>query len=143
MPFEISAMSIDDLEEVLTLWRCTEGIGLNESDSPQQLSAYLARNPGLSLLARLKCSVVGAVLCGHDGRRGYLHHLAVAEGHRHRGLGTSLVRRCLAALESAGIQKCSIFVYAENEAGKMFWLHSGWRERSDLQLLQVSTGAGS
>ena len=97
----------------------TPGVGLNEGDDPAGLRAFLARNPGLSLVAQDGTRIVAAVLCGHDGRRGYLYHLAVANDYRRRGLGTSLVERC-SALAAAGIPKCTIVLYADNESGERF-----------------------
>ena len=121
-------MTDDDLEPALTLWAGVEGVGLNESDSVPELKMYLARNPGLSLVARDSNAagttttqpLIAAILCGHDGRRGYLHHLAVAPTHRRRGLGNQLIDRCLKSLSEIGIPKCNIFVYANNDAAEHF-----------------------
>jgi ribosomal protein S18 acetylase RimI-like enzyme len=100
-------MTPDDLPEVIELWTRTEGVGLNESDSVPALTIFLARNPGLSCVVRDGAKIVGAVLCGHDGRRGFLYHLAVAAEYRGRGLGTALVEQCLAGLAELSIQKCN------------------------------------
>jgi putative acetyltransferase len=136
MAIAILPMVQHDLESVLDLWSKTEGVGLNESDSPDDLRAYLVRNPGLSLIVRDGDRVVGALLCGHDGRRGYLHHLAVRPEYRKRGLGRQMVEACLAALTGIGIRKCNIFLYAHNEPGAQFWKRCGWSQRGDLQVLQ-------
>lgn len=133
-------MSPEDLDESLVLWANTEGVGLNESDTPEHLRAYLQRNPGLSVVARDGAKLVGAVLCGHDGRRGYLNHLAVVPEYRQRGLGRQLVARCLAALRDLQILKCNLFVYADNETGVRFWNACGYAARTDLRLLQRGTG---
>jgi N-acetylglutamate synthase len=140
MSLAILPMTAHDLDTVLALWSQTEGVGLNESDSPEQLRAYLVRNPGLSLVVRDDNLLVGAVLCGHDGRRGYLHHLAVIPEYRKRGLGRQIVEVCLASLTGIGIQKCNIFLYADNELGERFWTRCGWSQRSDLQVLQRVCG---
>ncbi|MBI1899487.1 MAG: GNAT family N-acetyltransferase [Planctomycetia bacterium] len=129
-------MTAGDFPEVLALWRSVEGVGLNESDSPEALADYLARNPGLSLVARCEGQIVAAVLCGHDGRRGYLHHVAVAAGHRRRGLGRRLVERCLKDLAAERILRCSIFLQSRNSVGRNFWLDQGWNERTDLVIMQ-------
>jgi putative acetyltransferase len=135
----ISAMTACDLEAVLDLWGQMQGVGLNESDTPAQLRAYLDRNPGLSLIARDGTRLVGAVLCGHDGRRGYLNHLAVLPEYRGRGLGRQMVERCLGALGAMGILKCNIFLYADNQPGERFWNRCGWMARNDLKVLQQKT----
>lgn len=135
----LSPMTPDDLESVLALWARTDGVGLNESDTPAQLGAYLDRNPGLSLVFRDGAQLIGAILCGHDGRRGYLHHLAIAPEYRGRGLGRQMVETCLRALGSMGILKCNIFLYADNEPGQQFWNRCGWADRNDLKVLQRKT----
>ena len=136
MDLTLSRMTNSDLEAALDLWGQTEGVGLNESDTPDRLRAYLDRNPGLSLIARDGARLVGAALCGHDGRRGYLHHLAVLREYRGRGLGRRMVESCLASLAAIGIIKCNIFLYADNEPGKQFWNRCGWSARNDLSVLQ-------
>jgi ribosomal protein S18 acetylase RimI-like enzyme len=146
MAIQLETMLPAHVPEVLQLWRNTEGIGLNESDTVERLAAYLLRNPGLS---RVACALdedaaqphktVGAVLCGHDGRRGYLGHLAVAREFRRRGIGSELVRECLSDLARMDITRCNLFVFADNAAGQSFWLAGGWRPRSELCLLQRQT----
>jgi len=138
MNHAIRAMTIADYDAVLRLWQDTEGVGLNESDARENTASFLARNPGLSRVAALGTEMVGAVLCGHDGRRGYLHHLAVARAYRQRGLGRQLVEACLSDLARQGILKCNIFLFADNAAGEAFWKHNGWAKRPDLQVMQKS-----
>jgi ribosomal protein S18 acetylase RimI-like enzyme len=87
---------IEDVDAVIALWRRTEGVGLNESDTRPAIAAFLRRNPNLSFVAENDGRIIGAVLCGHDGRRGCLHHLAVSKRHRCRGVGQQLVNACLA-----------------------------------------------
>jgi len=132
---DFSCMSPGDYDAVIELWRTAEGIGLSDADSQEAIARYLQRNPGLSFIARDAGRMVGAALCGHDGRRGYLHHLAVARSHRYRGVGTALVDRCLAALRAAGIPKCHLFVFQQNPGGQAFWQRSGWQKREDLVLM--------
>jgi ribosomal protein S18 acetylase RimI-like enzyme len=134
-------MAIRDVRAVLALWRGLPGIGLDEDcDSPRGLARYLKRNPGLSFVACRGKAVVGAVLSGHDGRRGYLHHLAVARAHRKQGLGKALVARCLRSLAQQRIAKCNLFLFRSNAAGLAFWRHTGWKVRGDLNLVQKKTG---
>ena len=142
MGYKIRTMTARDFEAVRSLWRETEGLGLDEyCDSRRGLARYLKRNPGLSFVACDGDRIVGAVLSGHDGRRGYLHHLAVAGTHRKRGIGKALVARCLRSLAKQRIPKCSIHLFERNAAGRAFWRHNGWNLRTDLYVLQRKTNA--
>jgi len=134
-PFEIEPMETEDFDAVLSLWRGSEGLTMRDVDAPDALARFLERNPGLSFVARVGGEIGGAVLCGHDGRRGYLHHLAVAPVRRRQGLGTALVERCLSALREAGIGKCHLFVLVDNEAGIAFWERNGWFLRTDFHTM--------
>ena len=136
MDYVIRALRIADYDAVLRLWQGTEGIGLNESDDRCHVRSYLRRNPGMSFVVQHGGEIVGAVLCGHDGRRGYLHHLAVAKAHRKKGLGKKLVDAGLTELRRLKIQKCNIYLFADNAAGERFWKHDGWRKRDDLLVMQ-------
>lgn len=137
--YVVRALTLADYEAVLALWRGSEGIGLNESDTREAIAWFLERNPGLSLVAtEANGPIVAAVLCGHDGRRGYLHHLAVAATHRRRGIGRTLVETCLDRLRAMGLAKCNIFLYRDNAAGRAFWTRHDWRAREDLVVVQRS-----
>jgi N-acetylglutamate synthase len=138
----VRVFRIADYDAVMALWRRTEGVGLNESDRRPAIAAYLRRNPKLSFVAEHEGRIVGAVLCGHDGRRGYLHHLAVSKRHRSRGIGRQLVNACLAKLRRAGIQKCNIFIFADNTEGMKFWKRAGWNLRRELRLMQIHLDDG-
>jgi putative acetyltransferase len=128
-------MNIDDYEEVYSLWQSSEGIGLSDADSRENLSVFLARNKGLSTVAIDGSKLVGALLCGHDGRRGYIHHLAVAGNFRRKGIGQALVEYSLEELSKAGIQKCHLFVFSENREARAFWSQINWTERSELIMM--------
>lgn len=134
--------TIDDFDAAISLWQASEGVGLNESDTREAIATYLARNPGLSLVAEIDSQIVAAVLCGHDGRRGFLNHLAVARTHRGQGLGRRLVEACLEQLGALGIPKCNIYLYADNDAGAAFWRHLGWFDRAELKVMQRGTDRG-
>jgi len=135
MSIEIAPLTIAAYDDVLTLWRQCEGIGLSEADSRESIQAYLQRNPGMSFLATADGDPVGAVLCGHDGRRGYVHHLAVHPRFRRRGIGRQLVDQCLRALQQAGIQKCHLFIFNLNRDGIAFWKDVGWTPRGDISVI--------
>ena len=132
------AMDVTDLPEALALWSTTEGMGMGEEETEAMLACVLARNPGLSAVWRDEDGrLVGAVLAGHDGRRGFLYHLAVAPAWRGRGVGRALVEFAMAGLRGAGIAKASILVYANNEAALGFWRRLGWAGRGDIVILQA------
>jgi N-acetylglutamate synthase len=135
MRVEVLPFQPQDYEQVMALWQATEGITLREADSRDAILAYVARNPGLSFVARDGAVVAGAVLAGTDGRRGYLQHLAVAPSHRGRGVGRALAERVVEALSAAGIAKCHLMVRQENERAKAFWEHLGWTLREDISLM--------
>jgi ribosomal protein S18 acetylase RimI-like enzyme len=137
-----SEMTIADYDEVVGLWKTTVGIGLSDADSPEGTAAYLEHNPGLSVVVRQGGRLIGAVLCGHDGRRAYLHHLAVAADSRHRGIGRQLVAECLARASAQGIEKAHAWVYCENQSGLEFWKQIGWTGRTELQIVSKLTVQG-
>ena len=137
MTVQYDEMIVLDYPDVLSLWQKSEGIGLSGADTIEAISAYLARNPGHSFVARQDGLIVGAVLCGHDGRRGYMHHLAVQPSYRRLGIGQALVEHCLDRLKAVGIDKCHIFVYTSNQAGQEFWKKIGWAKRTNLALMSI------
>jgi N-acetylglutamate synthase len=134
--WRLRGMTLADYDEVIALWRVCEGIGLTAADGQAPIGAYLARNPDMSFVAEAGGRIVGAVLGGHDGRRGYLHHLAVTPAWRRRGIGAALVEAVLTRLRAAGLAKCNLFLYTDNQAGRAFWLQHGWSARPDLVMLQ-------
>lgn len=139
MNFSILPFTIQDYDEVYTLWQATPGVGLSAADQRESIAAYLERNPGLSFVARVEGRLAGAVLCGSDGRRGYLHHLAVAPEFRHQGIGAALAETCLARLKAEGIEKCHLFVFTGNAGGRAFWERVGWELRDDLVIMSKKT----
>jgi ribosomal protein S18 acetylase RimI-like enzyme len=135
MEYRIEEMSIDHYEDVMALWKASEGVVLSSVDSRENIKRFLERNSGMSFIVMDSDKVVGAVLCSHDGRMGYLTHLAVDKAHRRKGLGRSLVGRCLYTLMSTGISKCTLLVM-EYEAGAMaFWESIGLKGRVDLLMM--------
>jgi ribosomal protein S18 acetylase RimI-like enzyme len=128
----VREMTPADYEEALALWKSSEGIGLSAADSKEHVERYLFRNPGLSFVAFVERELAGAVLSGHDGRRGTIHHLVVKDSFRRKGIGRSLVEHCEKALVQAGITKCHVFVFTDNLEATGFWKKMGWFERSEL-----------
>lgn len=145
MASEIRTFRVEDHPRAMALWQSTEGVGLSDADSVEGISRFLARNPSLSFVAVHGDQIIGTVLCGHDGRRGLIHHLVVAEPHRGRGLGRALVLRALAGLRQEGIQKSHLLVFRDNVGGRAFWSALGAEERVTLTTFSIAThetGAG-
>jgi len=132
MDCTIREMTMDDHDGAMALWGSREGVGLNEADERGEIERYLRANEGMSFVAVADGRIVGAVLGGADGRRGYLHHVAVAASHERSGLGRALVDRCLQALRAAGMRKCHVHVFAANVEARNFWAATGWQLRDDL-----------
>lgn len=133
---EILEMTAGHIPQALALWERTEGIGLDEDvDNPEALGRYLERNAGMNFAAFEEGKLIGAILCGTEGRRGYLHHLAVEPVFRRKGVGSALVDKALAALKKAGIGKCNLFLFRANEPGRQFWEKTGCQERENLTIL--------
>ena len=140
MRLELRVFTKDDHAAALQLWEASEGVGLSDADSFENIARFLERNPGLSFVATEGERVVATILCGHDGRRGLIHHLVVSPTHRRKGIGRQLVERALAALNDAQIQKCHLLVFRENREGIAFWQGIGGEERVLLTLFSLPTG---
>lgn len=128
-----------DIPSARALWQATPGVGLSAADAPDALEAFLARNPGTSFVAESAGCLSGTILVGHDGRRGLIHHLAVATDQRRTGLGRALVEAGLAALHAQGIGKCHLMVFADNAEGAAFWTAIGATRRAELDLYSLPT----
>jgi ribosomal protein S18 acetylase RimI-like enzyme len=120
--------SLDDYDAGLQLWQRVEGLEVAEGDDREGVAQFLARNPGLSRVATDGPAIVGVVLCGHDGRRGHIYHLAVDPAYRRYGLGKRLVQECLDRLRRAGIVRAIILVADYNLGGAEFWKRAGWED---------------
>lgn len=127
-------MTIDDYDAAVALWLQTPGVRLRDADSRTGIERYLKRNLGLSLVAEQESEVVGTIMAGHDGHRGFIQHLAVAQSHRQQGIGSTLVRRCLNAISEEGIDKSHLMLLVDNDVGKRFWENLGWEFRTDIAL---------
>jgi ribosomal protein S18 acetylase RimI-like enzyme len=130
---EIRTMGISDYEGVYALWLSTPGMGLNASDDSREgIAKYLARNPGTCFVALEHGEIIGVILSGHDGRRGFIHHTAVKASLQGGGIGRALLSRAMAALEEEGINKVVLVCFEKNEAGNAFWERAGFTAREDL-----------
>jgi len=119
---------IEDYDSAVELWRRVEGLELAEGDSKEEIARYILRNPGVSRVAEEATKIVGAVLCGHDGRRGLVYHLAVEPEYRRQAVGKRLVEECLNALHTAGIRRALLLVAKDNISGRSFWHRCGWED---------------
>lgn len=131
--FKIRQMTIDDYEEVYQLWQGIHGFGIRSiDDSKEGVDRFLKRNPGISTVAIADDKIVGAILCGHDGRRGCLYHVCVHEKYRKCGIGKSMAVSCMRALQAEHINKVNIIAFKSNELGNSFWKEEGWTFRDDI-----------
>src|SRR3981189_2256043 len=120
--------NIVDYDAAIELWRRVKGGEIHEGDSREDLARHILSNPGVSRVATDGAAIVGVALCGHDGRRGSIYHLAVDPAYQRLGLGKRLVDECLQGLRGAGIKRAIILVADDNSRGRSFWRRSGWEE---------------
>lgn len=126
-------MTIDDYERVYHLWTNTPGMGMRSmDDSKEGIAKYLNRNPETCFVAESENEIIGVILSGHDGRRGYINHTAVNEAVRKQGVGTALLNAALEALKRQGINKVALVAFRTNKLGNSFWESQGFIERADL-----------
>lgn len=135
-------MTIEDYDDVVRLWRETEGVKLRDADSREGIDRYLQRNPGLSVIASESSRIVGTIMAGHDGKRGYIQHLAIADRYRRNGIASKLVSICLDALKRDGILKSHVMILSSNELARGFWHNLGWERRSDIEIHSYINGSG-
>jgi len=129
----IRTMTIDDYERVYDLWINTPGMGLNSiDDSRGGIEKYLKRNPTSCFVAESDDKIVGVIISGHDGRRGYIYHTAVLQQYRKLGIAKCLVDKAIEALDKEGINKVALVAFNKNEIGNSFWENIGFDERTDL-----------
>ena len=138
----IRPMAIEDYEAVIELMRQTPGVSFRDADSRASTRRYLERNPGLSFVAETGDQAVGCIMCGHDGRRGYLQHLVVLPEHRRKGIANALVEHCLGALAGLGIAKSHVDVFKTNDLAHAFWRSQGWKLRTDIDRYSFIRGGG-
>ncbi len=126
-------MTIEDYESVHDLWMTIKGFAIRSiDDSREGVERFIRRNPSTSVVAEEDGVIVGAILCGHDGRRGCLYHVCVHPDHRLKGIGKAMVVHCMNALKAEHISKVSLIAFTKNDIGNAFWKQIGWTRREDL-----------
>ena len=129
----VRVMTIEDYDQVKELWNSIKGFGIRSMDDSREVVArFLKRNPTTSVVAEEDGKVVGAILCGHDGRRGCLYHVCVHKDYRMRGIGKSMVAFAMEALKKEEINKVSLIAFTKNDIGNAFWKEIAWTKREDL-----------
>lgn len=130
---EIRTITMEDFEEVYALWMQIRGFGIRSiDDSREGVERFILRNPATSMAAVSDGKIIGAILCGHDGRRGCLYHVCVHEAYRKHGIGQKMVEACLKALKQEKINKVNLIAFCKNEVGNRFWQSLGWSFREDV-----------
>lgn len=141
MTIEICTLQPKDFFAANALWSFTKGVVLREDDTLESFSRFLERNPDCCYGAwQGRDLLVGAIMAGHDGRRGYLYHLAVKPSYRRQGIGRSLVEKTTAAMDAQGIKKFHAFVKRHNITASAFWKNLSWELRKDIQVHSFSGG---
>lgn len=129
----IREMKIEDYDKVFALWKTIKGFGIRSvDDSREGIERFLKWNPGLSVVAEENGEIVGAILCGSDGRRGCLYHVCVHKDYRRQGIGKTMVIWCMEKLKELQINKVSLIAFTQNDIGNAFWKEIGWTKREDL-----------
>lgn len=135
---QIRKMTIADYEKVYALWMSCKNMGFNDiDDSKEGIARFLERNPNTSFVAIENDELLGIILGGHDGRRGYIYHMSVAENHRKEGIGSSLVKKCLESFKNEKISKVALLVFKYNETGNAFWKKQGFILREDVNYRNI------
>ena len=131
--FAVRAMTMEDYEAVHELWMTIHGFGIRSvDDSREGVERFLARNPGISVVAESGGALVGSILCGHDGRRGCFYHVCVREDMRRQGIGKAMATAAMRQLQEENISKVNLVAFKRNEVGNQFWHEEGWQLRDDL-----------
>ena len=131
--FTLRVMQIEDYENIYKLWMTIDGFGIRSiDDSFDGVARFIKRNPTTSVVAEVDGNIVGAILCGHDGRRGCFYHVCVHKDYRKRGIGKAMAVFCMKALQEEEINKVSLIAFKSNVVGNAFWRSAGWTFREDL-----------
>jgi ribosomal protein S18 acetylase RimI-like enzyme len=138
--YRIERAQAEDLQSMLALWRIIPGLGIGRGDEEEALKAFLAKNPSTCLVLRENERLIGTVLGGFDGRRGYLYHLAVHPDYQGRGYGKQLLQQVIQEFKILGTLKIHLFTFKDNPAAAKFYENQGWEQRQDIIVFSQDTG---
>jgi ribosomal protein S18 acetylase RimI-like enzyme len=131
--YKIKLMAIEDYNEIINLWKNTDGVGLSGSDdSKKSIKVFLEKNPNTCFVVEYKKEIIGTIMAGNDGRRGHIYHLMVKPEHRKNGLGKKLLEKTEKALKKDGVKKVFLVAFKNNKIGNIFWENNGYITRNDL-----------
>lgn len=136
--YHIIPFTMKHYEGALSLWKGINGLGISSADDKENIRRYLKRNHGCSFVAIYNGIVIGTILGGHDGRRGYIHHMAVKNEFHKQGIGKELVKKSIEMLKKEGMEKCHIFVFKRNNEAKQFWQKLKWCTREELEIMSIN-----
>jgi ribosomal protein S18 acetylase RimI-like enzyme len=128
-------MTPEDYPSLFALWNSVPGFnkGLRSlDDSEEGIQKFLKRNPSTCFVAEIAGEIIGGILAGHDGRRGYIYHAIVLPELQGKGIGKQLADAACEALRAEGINRAGMLVFAGNQQGNAFWESQGWQTRPDL-----------
>jgi ribosomal protein S18 acetylase RimI-like enzyme len=125
---------VDDYPIVRELWQAS-GLELRPGDDLEDIKLKLQRDPDLFLVAEQADKIVGSVIGGWDGRRGWIYHLAVSPDHQRKGIGAGLVRELEKRLTAKGARIVNAQVHKLNEKSSTFFKSMGYDERSHLVMI--------
>jgi len=135
---KLREFKLSDWEDAWQLWEAQIKEGNDASWKKEKVDSFLKRNPELSLVAIIDGKLSATVMCGFDGRRGYVYHLAVADVNKRKGIGTALMKLAVAKLKAVGAGKIHLMVFMENECAKKFYHKLGFHDRDDVVLMSNS-----
>jgi len=122
----------EDFDAVRALWLAC-GLEMDDpADSREGMARFRARNASFCLVAGREGHICGTVMGGYDGRRVWLHHLAVAPECQAQGLGRRLMVELERRAAAAGIPALNCFVTEDNRRGTGFYRHLGYEELKGL-----------
>ena len=129
--YKIRKMVINDYNELITLWKNTDGIGINGyDDSKKAIKKFLERNPNTCFVMEYnKTEIIGTIMGGNDGRRGFIYHLMVKPEHRKNGIGKKLLEKTETSFGKAGLRRINLVVLKKNITGNKFWDENGYEIR--------------